>query len=74
MRPATLRFLCAGLRRPGERESAFYDGILAALAVVDAHGQETVGQSIVNTVDKAKLFARADAYDRKVLASLGIKP
>lgn len=56
------------------REPDFYDGILAALAVVDAHGQQTIGQSIVNTVDKDKLFARADAHDRKVLVSLGIKP
>lgn len=52
----------------------FYDGILAALAVVEAYGEQTIGQSIVNTVDKAKLFACADAYDRKVLASLGVQP
>lgn len=56
-----------------EQIEEFYRGILAALAVVAAHDQPTIASDIVNTVEKKKLFVYADAYDRKILAKLGIK-
>jgi len=56
-----------------DRENGFYDGILAALAVVAAHDQPTIAQEIVNTIDRAALFNRADDYDRKNLKLLSIR-
>lgn len=50
--------------RPGERD--FYAGMLAALAVVALHDQETVFRNIVETADEEALIkvARADGAMR----------
>ncbi len=47
--------------RISAEDGAFYHGILAALAVVVVHDEETIYREIVNSVDKKKLLAVAKA-------------
>ncbi len=42
-------------------EEDFYHGILAALAIVVVHDEETIYREIVNSTDRKKLIAVAKA-------------
>lgn len=61
----------ASFRSPGCSTAEFYNGVLAALVLVDRYGEDSLYDEIVESVGADPLWAAAESHDREHLKKHG---